>query len=130
MNTTLETPRLVFPDGFGERDEWEMESKGYVHAFLERGDGSRYQVMFIDPVRLAQDIEATLQSGQAYYYECAQVVVPEVTVAALTRIIPNLVKEGFLDRHPPACQPPSVRLAIAPDHANGSNRTGAESKPR
>jgi hypothetical protein len=57
--------------------------------------------MFIDPVRLSQDIEATLQSGQAYYYEFAQVVVPEVTIPAITKIIPLLVEEGYLERHLP-----------------------------
>jgi hypothetical protein len=94
-------PRLVFPDGFTERDEWEMERKGFVYAFLDCPDGSRYQVMFIDPVRLSQDIEATLQSGQPYYYEFGQVVVPEVTIAAINRIIPLLVEEAYLERHLP-----------------------------
>ena len=69
MEPICKLPRLVFPEGFTERDEWEMERKGFVYAFLECEDGCRYQVMFIDPVRLAQDIEATLQSGQPYYYE-------------------------------------------------------------
>src|SRR5262245_16582999 len=107
MQPTCKTPRLVFPEGFTERDEWEMERKGFVYAFLECEDGCRYQVMFIDPVRLAQDVEATLQSGQAYYYEFGLVVVPEVTVPALTRIIPQLVEEGYLERHVP------VRTAAA-----------------
>jgi hypothetical protein len=97
--------RLVFPDGFTERDETEMERKGFVYAFLESEDGCRYPVMFIDPARLAQDIEATLQSGQYYYYELGQVVVPEVTVVAITKIIPLLVEEGFLERHSPAREP-------------------------
>ncbi len=78
-----------------------MERKGFVYAFLECEDGRRYPVMFIDPVRLAQDIEATLQSGQSYYYELGQVVVPEVTIAALTKVIPQLVEEGYLERHVP-----------------------------
>src|SRR5438874_9753239 len=69
MERTCKAPRLVFPDGFTARDESEMERKGFVYAFLECEDGCRYQVMFIDPVRLSQDIEATLQSGQPYYYE-------------------------------------------------------------
>ncbi len=99
MEPTCKVPRLVFPAGFTERDEWEMERKGFVYAFLECEDGRRYQVMFIDPVRLAQDVEATLQSGQSYYYELGQVVVPEVTIAALTKIIPQLVEEGYLERH-------------------------------
>src|SRR5438874_1928565 len=69
MEQTCKVPRLVFPEGFTDRDEWEMERKGFVHAFLECEDGRRYQIMFIDPVRLAQDVEASLQSGQPYYYE-------------------------------------------------------------
>ena len=101
MEPTRKMPRLAFPEGFTDRDEWEMESKGYVYAFLECEDGRRYPVMFIDPVRLAQDVEATLQSGQPCYYESGQVVVPEVTIATLTRVIPDLVEEGYLERHAP-----------------------------
>src|SRR5271154_695614 len=82
MEPNCKVPRLVFPDGFTDRDEWEMERKGFVYASLECEDGCRYPVMFIDPVRLAQDIEATLQSSQPYYYVFGQVVVPEVTVAS------------------------------------------------
>lgn len=105
MEPTCPMPRLVFPDGFTERDEWEMESKGYVHAFLECADGRRFPVLFIDSVRLGQDVEATLQSGQTYYYEAGQVVVPEVTVPALNRVIPHLVAEGYLERHSPVREP-------------------------
>ena len=101
MEPTCKVPRLVFPEGFTERDEWEMERKGFVYALLECDDGRRYPVMFIDPVRLAQDVEATLQSGQSYYYEFGQVVVPEVTIPALTKIIPHLVEEGYLEQHLP-----------------------------
>src|SRR6516165_6066888 len=101
MEPNCRLPRLMFPEGFTERDEWEMERKGFVYAFLECDDGRRYPVMFIDPVRLAQDVEATLQSGQPYYHEFGQVVVPEVTIAALTKVIPHLVDEGYLDRHVP-----------------------------
>ena len=110
MEPTCKVPRLVFPDGFTERDEWEMERKGFVYAFLECEDGCRYQVMFIDPVRLAQDVEATLQSGQSYYYEFGQVVVPEVTILAITKIIPLLVAEGFLERHVPVREPAATNM--------------------
>jgi hypothetical protein len=92
----------VFPDGFTDRDQWEMERKGFVYAFLECQDGCRHQVMFIDPVRLAQDIDATLKSGQPYYYEFGQVIVPEVTIPAITKIIPLLVEDGYLEGHLPA----------------------------
>ena len=105
MRPTCNVPRLVFPEGFTDRDEWEMERKGFVYAFLECDDGRRYPVMFIDPVRHAQDVEATLQSGQPYYYEGAQVVVPEVTKPAIAKVIPHLVGEGFLERHTPLGEP-------------------------
>jgi hypothetical protein len=105
MEPNCKVPRLVFPEGFTERDEWEMERKGFVYAFLECEDGRRYPVMFIDPVRLAQDVEATLQSGQPYYHEFGQVVVPEVTIPALTKVIPLLIEERYLERHLPLREP-------------------------
>src|SRR5947199_8918758 len=106
MEPTCKVPRLVFPEGFTEHDELEMERKGFVYAFLECEDGRRYQVMFIDPVRLAQDVEATLQSGQSYYYEFGQVVVPEITIPALTKSIPHRVEERYLERHLAVREPP------------------------
>lgn len=120
-NGTL--PRLVFPDGFSERDEWEMERKGYVHAFLEVADGGRFPVLFMDPVRLAQDIEATLQSGQPGFYELGLVVVPEVTVQAITRIIPHLADEGYLERHLPVRTP----VVGSPHTPNGVSEPSVKS---
>src|SRR5207244_11153101 len=98
MEPTSKVPRLVFPDGFTDRDEWEMERKGFVYAFLECDDGRRFPIMFIDPVRLAQDVEGSLQSGQLYYYECGQVVVPEVTIPAITKVIPLLRRDGCVEQ--------------------------------
>src|SRR5216683_1440905 len=67
MEPRCKVPRLVFPEGFTARDEWEMERKGFVYAFLECENGWRFQVMFIDPVRLVQDIEATLNSAKSLF---------------------------------------------------------------
>jgi hypothetical protein len=94
-----------------------MERKGFVYAFLECEDGCRYQVMFIDPDRLSQDIEATLQSGQSYYYEFGQVVVPEVTIPAITKIIPLVVEEGYLERHLPVREPAANKAPHQPGPA-------------
>jgi hypothetical protein len=111
MEPTCKVPRLVFPEGFTARDEWEMKRKGFVYAFLECENGWRYQVMFIDPVRLAQDFEATLQSGQPYYCEFGQVVVREVTIPALTKIIPHFVEEGYFERQRP-CRESAANEAL------------------
>ncbi|MES2791111.1 MAG: hypothetical protein V4719_15970 [Planctomycetota bacterium] len=101
MSDTVEIPVLVFPSGFTERDEWEMERKGFAYAFFQFKDGRRYSAMLINPVRLAQDVEATINSGQSYYYEPGQVVVSDVTIAVINKIIPDLVTEGFFNRHQP-----------------------------
>jgi hypothetical protein len=114
MEPSDKAPRLVFPEGFTDRDAWEMERKGFAYAFLECEDGRRYHVMFIDPVRLAQDVEATLLSGQPYYYEFGQIVVPEVTIPALNQIIPHLVEEGFLERHLPERDTAVNRSGVVP----------------
>jgi hypothetical protein len=87
-----------------------MERKGFVFVFLECQDGQRNPVMFIDHVRLVQDVESTLQSGQPYYYELGQVVVPEVTIPTLTKIIPHLVEEGYLESHLPLHEPTACNL--------------------
>jgi hypothetical protein len=96
MNAIPEIPMLTFPLGFNERDEWEMERKGFVYAFLEYKDGRKYSVMFIDPVRLRQDIQDTLQSGSSYYFERNMVVLPDVTMNEIQNIIPDLIRNGFL----------------------------------
>gem|GEM_PF-4018098 len=31
MEPTCKAPRLVFPEGFTDRDAWEMERKGFVY---------------------------------------------------------------------------------------------------
>ena len=96
MNAIPEIPMLTFPLGFNERDEWEMERKGFVYAFLEFKDGRKYSVMFIDPVRLHQDIQDTLQSGSSYYFERNMVVVTDVTMGGIQNVIPDLIRNGFL----------------------------------
>ena len=101
VNAVPEIPMLKFPLGFGERDEWEMERKGFVYAFLEFKDGRKYSVMFIDPVRLHQDIQDTLQSGSSYYFERNMVVVRDVTMGGIENIIPDLIRNGFLLQRQP-----------------------------
>ena len=77
--------------------------------------------MFIDPVRLSQDIEATLQSGQSFYYELGQVIVPEVTVATINKILPLLIAEGYLDSHVPEREPEGIVAARQVTQRNATN---------
>jgi len=88
---------VKFPTGFCAVDEWEMERKGFVYAFLEFQDGRRYPVMFINPVRLQQDVEDTLKSGLNYYFEQGLVVVSDVTMSVIKSVLPSLIRNGFLE---------------------------------
>src|ERR1051326_9178274 len=88
MEPRCKVPRLVFPEGFTDRDEWEMERKGFVYAFLECADGCRYQDMFIDPDSLARDIDDSRQWCPRYYYKFAQLVSPAATIPVITKSLP------------------------------------------
>src|SRR6266404_1899873 len=70
MATHLEPFTILFPEGFDERQEFEMPSKGYLRDLVVRlEDGAEYQLFFIDPTRLQQDLEADAQEGRDYYAE-------------------------------------------------------------
>src|SRR5262249_36571587 len=50
-------PRLAFRYPFDEAAASDAESRGYLsYAFVESRNGTRYPVVFYDPVRLQQDL--------------------------------------------------------------------------
>ena|SRR5579872_6206202 len=96
MPTEVVPFTVVFPEWYDARLEHETPSKGYlsdVEVRLE--DGSRYRLYFIDPVRLAQNLEDDSQAGRAYYAEPGLVVVPEVTTQAVRAAVSGLFTDGF-----------------------------------
>lgn len=60
-----ESPRLLLREPFDERTVWEVSRKGwYSGATVELPDGSRHPIFFYDPVRLAQDLQAEIESDR------------------------------------------------------------------
>jgi hypothetical protein len=86
----------VRPVGGTSLDEvpWgETEARGYLPATLS--DGRReIDVVFYDPTRLAQDIEAEVRS-RARFASPPIVVVPSVTRSAVEEAAQALADQGF-----------------------------------
>ena len=102
MSETGHYPKIVFPDSFDERSEYEMPLRGCLsHVFVELEDGSRYPVDFIDPVRLAQDLEEYVKSGVPCYAEPGLIVLPEVTVSRIENAVRYLHQHGFFQHLKP-----------------------------
>lgn len=102
MVLNLTNATFHFPPDFDERAEWEMSSKGYLTGGeVELTDGRRYPVTFYDPVRIAQDVEASGSYGVPMLAEPGLVVVPEVTREAIERTIPELIALRFFDHLAP-----------------------------
>ena len=90
---------VVFPEWYDARLEHETPSKGYLADVEVRLENeSRYRLYFIDPVRLAQNLEDDTQAGRGYFAEPGLVVLPEVTTQAIRDAVAGLYRDGFF-RH-------------------------------
>jgi hypothetical protein len=91
-------PRLVFKYPFDEAAAYDAEARGYLaYAAVELSDGTRYPVVFCDPVRLQQDLEVEAGEGRAFIAEPGMIMVPEVTLARMKGAIERLFQSGFFD---------------------------------
>lgn len=103
MTDKSDYPRLVLHEGFGERDAFEIELKGWFTAHIELENGDRYALNFYDPTRLTQELEDYVQMGRPYFYELNLVVVPRVTIGAIKECVALLWrKRAFDDLRPEA----------------------------
>jgi hypothetical protein len=93
---------IVFPDWYDERARYEHSRKGHLYGVIVRfADSTRYQVSFIDPIRLRQEIEDELSRGASCFLEPALIVVPEVTPEAIHKALPALVRQSFFEHLKP-----------------------------
>jgi hypothetical protein len=99
MSTQTSIFTVVFPEWYDARLEFETPSKGYLgDVEVHMGDGRRYKLYFVDPVRLQQTLEDDVQAGRNYYTEPGLVVLPEVNTQAVRDAVGGLVRDGFF-RH-------------------------------
>jgi hypothetical protein len=106
METATNLPVISFPDGFDDRWDSEMTLKGYLsHVEVGLVDGRRYVVNLIDPVRLAQDLEAEAATGRPYIADPGLIVLQEITTRSITEAIHTLWREGFFELLKPLNRP-------------------------
>jgi len=95
-------PRIIFPYGFNEIDEYEMPLRGCLsHTFVELENGDRYPVEFIEPVRLGQDLADYIRSEIPCYAEAGLIVIPEVTLPRIQEAVKYLYERGFFNQFKP-----------------------------
>ncbi len=87
-------PRVIFYEGFDER-YW--EPKGYFEAHVELGNGNHYELNFIVPWRLEEELKDEIQMGQPCHAELNLIVVPTVTVEAIQQSVQYLWRIGFFN---------------------------------
>jgi len=81
---------ILYEGGLSERDEFEMECKGYRSHVMVKIRDRLYPVCFYDPVRLAQDMEYEDVIG-----EPGLIVIKNVTKEEIEKAVVKLIEEGF-----------------------------------
>jgi hypothetical protein len=89
---------ILFPEGFDAQSEYETPFRGYLSdVVVQLANGSRYQMFFIDPVQLGQELGEDSQGGRPNFAEPNLIVLPDVTTASIRQAVEGLVKERFFD---------------------------------
>jgi hypothetical protein len=102
MSTAADSFTVLFPEGYDARSEFETPSRGYLSGVVVRlGDGSRYPLFFMDPVRLQQELADYVREGRAYFAEPNLVILPEVTTESVKTAVQGLLREGFFEHLKP-----------------------------
>ena len=102
MSTVAEPFTLQFPEGFDERMEYETPSRGYLSNVVVRThEGARYELFFVDPVRLQQELADNARSGQPFFAEPNLIVLPCVTTEAIREAVAGLLREGYFQHVKP-----------------------------
>jgi hypothetical protein len=96
MPEVVDTPRVIFPEWFDERAEFETPRKGWLdHVQVQLPDGSCFRVFFIDPVRLGQDLAEYEKAGTPYFAEPGLIILGEVTREAIHQAVAGLWRQGY-----------------------------------
>ena len=82
---------IELPDEINARDEAEITLRGHLSNVVVRLEsGSRYELHFIDPERLAQELALDAKAGTPYFAEPGLIVIPKVSFPAVCATIERL----------------------------------------
>jgi hypothetical protein len=96
---TVEKPvTVVFPADYDAQSEFETPFRGYLSDVEVESEGRRYRLYFIDPVRLAQELKANIDSGRSYFAEPNLIILPEVTTDTIKNAVEGLARDGFFQQ--------------------------------
>jgi hypothetical protein len=102
MAAAIQSFSIHFPEDYDARAEFETPSKGFLgNIVVQLENGARYQVFFMDPVRLQQELRDEEEEGQPYFAEVNLVIVPQVTTAAIHKAVQGLWQDGFFNHLKP-----------------------------
>jgi hypothetical protein len=95
---SMNYPRHIFKEDFDECLAFEVAQKGWCGiAVVELPNGDRREVFFYDPVRLAQDLEVDMKSGEAFIAEPGLIVIPKVTLEYMEAAVRKLFDKGYFE---------------------------------
>jgi hypothetical protein len=89
--------RVVWPKGFDERAAFELPYKGWLRVNVESENGCRFSLYFTDPVRLQQELDEAVSIGRPYFAEPGLIILPEVTVEAITDAVQFLWDQDYFE---------------------------------
>ena len=93
------TPRLTFTEDFDHELADLVEMKGWCGlGVVELPDGKRVEVTFVEPARLASDLESTLKSGNCCIADPGMIVIPRITRDHMEAAVQELYKSGYFER--------------------------------
>ena len=91
-------PCVMFDNEFGEREEFEAKSRGYlsgVQAVFV--DGRTYDLTFWSCTRLQQDLEDLIPQGIFHIADPGMIVVSEITLPIIQSVVLRLNQEQYFE---------------------------------
>jgi hypothetical protein len=92
---------LSFWEDFDDK-EWDVIQKGWTQLIRVETEDTAYDLVFFDPVRLAQDIALTFKEIEPFWNEENMVVIEQVDREHITAAVAWLARAEFRTLKPSA----------------------------
>jgi hypothetical protein len=93
-----DSARLTFTQNFDEHLADMVKEKGWCGlGVVELPNGTRMDLFFYDPVRLASDLESVLKSGGVCIAYPNMIIIPKVTREYMEAAVKQLYEKGYFN---------------------------------